>query len=212
MLLWAHCSSFGGSRCDSQHGRMCLSKMRCYYLYAGFRTAWVLQTMGWNLGTDQYESDPASYWCLKAGNLLKTTREGYRKLRRRYVCVLCWDHQMICWSFHVGLVDMDPADQPCPARSTPSIPTVLTWLQVCRKNLVDLSETPRLGWWQLWKVQQVRGLVRSEVVSVEELSMGEAAEGRWWQLDMTDGSQRIILWFLSFAPWETRWFHWILCP
>jgi len=65
MLLWT-------SRCDSQHGRMCLSKMRCYYLYAGFGTAWVPETMGWNLGTDQDESDPASYCCLKAGNLLKT--------------------------------------------------------------------------------------------------------------------------------------------
>lgn len=65
-------SSFGASRCDSQHGRMCLSKMRCYYLYAGFGTAWVPETTGWNLGTDQYESDPASYWCLKAGHPLKT--------------------------------------------------------------------------------------------------------------------------------------------
>lgn len=131
-----------------------------------------------------------------------------------------WDDMLIfpCWpgrllqdlQFWGSNYHMDPADQPCPARDTPSTPTVLTWLQVCRKNPVDLSETPRLGWWQLWKVQHVRGLVRSEVI-VEELSMGEAAEGRWWQLDMTDGSQRIILWSLSSAPWETRWFHWILC-
>ena len=170
MLLWAHCSSFGASRCDSKHGRMCLSKMHFYYLYAGFGTAWVPETMGWNLGTDQDESDPASYWCLKAGNLLKTQgRDTENWEDGRFVFSFRSSDDMLIFPCGPGrLVDysrtfiLDGAavdDLAHVVDSWSARIAALLALSMVWKNPVNLSETPRLGWWKIWKVQPVRVLV-----------------------------------------------------
>jgi len=104
MLLWPHCSSFGASRRDSQHGRMCLSKMCCYYLYAGFGTAWVPETtVGISVQTKMNQIQhhigawkQEIYWRHKG---------GIQKIEKMIGLCFCLDHQMICWSFHVALVD-----------------------------------------------------------------------------------------------------------